>query len=277
MHGRYLATIGACLECHTPRESGHGDRLDERQLMSGGIPFEGPWGLVHSANVSMVAARYEAAHLEAALRGQLSFKFQMPTELYAVMAADDMRDLVAYLRSLKPVEVAAPKNALNPSYRPPAPWPVGSAKEQAPKGVTVERGEYLVHIAICKDCHSPRAADGIAYDETRAMSGGGIGIKVGGAWLIPPNLTPDDETGLGRWSDQEIITAFRTGKARDGRALHPMMPAALAYAEMTDDDAKAIVTYLRSLPPVRAKRPPNGPYEKPEAVACCFVAPGAMP
>ncbi len=69
-HGRYLATIGACLECHTPRLTDDPERLDESKLMSGGTPFGGPWGVVHTANVSAVAAAYQPAHLEAAIRGQ---------------------------------------------------------------------------------------------------------------------------------------------------------------------------------------------------------------
>lgn len=274
-HGRYLATIGACLECHTPRLPDDPERLDERKLMAGGTPFAGPWGVVHTANVSAVASAYQPAHLEAAIRGQLSFKFQMPTDLYAAYSADDMRDLVAFLRSLTPVEIPAPGNSLVEGYRPPGPFPPAAVRERAPSGVTIERGEYLVHVAICKDCHSPRAADGVSYDESRRMSGGGIGIKVGGAWLVPPNLTSDAETGLGRWTDEEIITAFRTGTRRDGRKLHPVMPARVAYAEMTDDDAKAIVAYLRALPPIRAKRPPNGPYGNPGDIACCFEPPAA--
>lgn len=272
-HGRYLASIGACLECHTPRLASDPQRLDETKLMSGGTPFAGPWGVVHTANVSAVAAAYPPATLEAAIRGQLSFKFQMPTDLYAAYAADDMRDLVAFLRSLEPIEVPPPKNTLTTGYRPPPPLSVEPVRELAPRGITVERGAYLVQVAICKDCHWPRASDGVSYDERRAMSGGGIGVKVGGAWLIPPNLTPDVETGLGAWSDDDIITAFRTGKRRDGRALHPVMPARVAYADMTDDDAKAIVTYLRSLPPVRARRPPNGPWANPGDISCCFEPP----
>jgi mono/diheme cytochrome c family protein len=272
-HGRYLATISACLECHTPRLATDPERLDEARLMSGGTPFGGPWGVVHTANVAAVASAYQPAHLEAAIRGQLSFKFQMPTDLYAEYAADDMRDLVAFLRSLTPVDVPAPTNQLTAGYRPPPPLPPATVRETAPRGVTVERGEYLVHVAICKDCHSPRAADGVTYDETRRMSGGGIGIKVSGEWLVPPNLTNDPDTGLGRWTDDEIVTAFRTGRRKDGRRLHPVMPARVAYAEMTDDDARAIVAYLRALPPIRAKRPPNGPYENPGDISCCFEPP----
>lgn len=250
--GEYLANIAACLECHTNRLPPTFNELDTTKLMSGGVAFSGPWGTVHSANVSMVAATYEPSLLEAAIRGRLSYKFQMPTDLYAVMAADDMRDLVAYLQTLKPVDVPAPENSLKREWRPPSPLPSENVRDTAPTGVTVERGEYLVHIAICKDCHSPRNADGITYDETHRMAGGGVAVRMGkDVLMLPPNLTSDVETGLGTWSDDEIIAAFRTGVTKSGRKLHPAMPYAVAYKDMRDDDARAIVKYLRSLPPVR--------------------------
>lgn len=250
--GEYLATIAACLECHTPRLPPTFNELDGSKLMSGGVPFTGPWGTVHTANVSMVAAKYEPALLDATIRGQLSYKFQMPTDLYAVMAVDDMRDLVAYLQTLKPVDVPAPENSLNRAWRPPAPLQPENVRDTAPIGVTVERGEYLVHIAICKDCHSPRNADGITYDETHRMAGGGVAVRMGkDVLMLPPNLTNDVETGIGSWSDDEVITAFRTGVTKSGRKLHPAMPYAVAYKGMSDDDARSIVKYLRSLPPVR--------------------------
>lgn len=272
-HGEYLATIAACLECHTPRLPPTFNELDRSRWMAGGNPFSGPWGRVHTANVSMVAARYEPALLEAAIRGQLSFKFQMPTDLYAEMAADDMRDLVAFLQSLTPIDVPAPENELRRGWRPPPPLAAQAVRERAPTGVTVERGEYLVHIAICKDCHSPRTADGVTYDEAHRMAGGGVAIRMGtDALLLPPNLTNDVETGLGGWTDDEVITAFRTGKTKQGRSLHPAMPWAVAYRNMTDDDARAIVKYLRSLPPVRRVVPRlEGPQLQLEPLCCVDV------
>ncbi len=250
--GEYLATIAACVECHTPRTPSDFNSLERSKLMAGGTPFSGPWGTVHSANVSMVAAKYEPALLEAAIRGQLSHKFLMPTDLYAVMAADDMRDLVAFLQTLKPVDEPSPANTLKRDWRPPAPLTPEAVRETAPTGVTEERGEYLAHVAICKDCHSPRNEDGVTYDEAHRMAGGGIAIRMGkDAVLLPPNLTNDVETGLGAWTDDEIVAAVRTGVSRSGRKLHPAMPYAVAYAAMRDDDVRAIVRYLRALPPVR--------------------------
>jgi hypothetical protein len=90
--------------------------------------------------------------------------------------------------------------------------------------------------------------------------------------FYPPNLTPDAETGLGKWSDAEIITAFTTGMRPDGRQLAPMMPW-MSYAHINADDASALVAYLRSLPPVKHKVP--GPFaasDKPAAPYFTVIA-----
>lgn len=122
----------------------------------------------------------------------------------------------------------------------------------------VERGKYLFeHVFDCSGCHSAR-------DFTR-LSGpvkpDGIGVgfvfpdQMGlPGRLVASNLTPDPETGLGRWSDGEIIRAIREGVNREGNALFPFMPYP-SYRNMSDDDVEAIVAYLRSIPPVRNPLP----------------------
>jgi hypothetical protein len=83
--------------------------------------------------------------------------------------------------------------------------------------------------------------------------------------VYPSNLTPDPETGLGRWSDDEIARAIRHGQRPDGRTLVPVMPWP-SYAQLTDEDTAAIVAFLRSLPPVRFAMPRNAaPGERPPA------------
>jgi hypothetical protein len=91
--------------------------------------------------------------------------------------------------------------------------------------------------------------------------------------FYPPNLTPDKETGLGGWSDAEIITAFTTGVRPDGRQLAPIMPW-MSYGHISADDAAALVAYLRSLPPVKHDVP--GPFaatDKPNAPYFTITAP----
>ena len=88
----------------------------------------------------------------------------------------------------------------------------------------VERGQYLAHIMDCGGCHHTGAFTPQPNLET-PLAGSQIGFEMPGmGYVYPPNLTPDEETGLGTWSDAEIITAFTTGMRPDGRQLAPMMP-----------------------------------------------------
>lgn len=135
----------------------------------------------------------------------------------------------------------------------------GPAAAQNP----VERGRYLATIMDCTGCHTPGALTG-KPDMGRYLAGAMAGFGVPGAGVFyPPNLTPDNETGLGTWSEKDIIKAVRAGERPDGRMLSPVMPY-LSYAKMTDDDAAALAAFLKSLPPVSHKVPgPTGPSEKP--------------
>jgi mono/diheme cytochrome c family protein len=74
--------------------------------------------------------------------------------------------------------------------------------------------------------------------------------------IVAPNLTPDPETGAGRWTDDQLARAIREGIGHDGRALFPMMPYT-RYREMSDEDLASVVVYLRSLPPVRNQLAPT--------------------
>ena len=137
----------------------------------------------------------------------------------------------------------------------------------------VERGQYLAHIMDCGGCHHTGAFTPQPNLET-PLAGSQIGFEMPGmGYVYPPNLTPDEETGLGTWSVAEIITAFTTGMRPDGRQLAPMMPW-MSYAHINADDATALVAYLRSLKPVKHKVP--GPFaagDKPTAPYFTVVAP----
>src|SRR5579871_5278767 len=91
-------------------------------------------------------------------------------------------------------------------------------------GAQIERGKYLVAIAGCSDCHTPGGMLG-APDMKRYLGGSDVGFAIPGAGVfVGQNLTPDKETGLGKWTDAQVIAAFRTGKTPDGRQLSPVMP-----------------------------------------------------
>lgn len=133
----------------------------------------------------------------------------------------------------------------------------------------VERGKYLVAIGGCGDCHTPGSFLGHP-DMTRILGGSDVGFGLPTGVYVGPNLTPD-KTGLGEWTEQQIVTAITTGKRPDGRILAPIMPWR-ELAHLTPQDAKAIAAYLKSLPAVSHKVPPPlGPGEKPGTLVMTII------
>jgi mono/diheme cytochrome c family protein len=126
----------------------------------------------------------------------------------------------------------------------------------------LQRGKYLVTIAGCSDCHTPGGLLG-QPDMARYLGGSDVGFAIPGVGIyLGPNLTPDKDTGLGGWTDDQIMGAIRTGRRPDGRMLSEVMPYP-SFAHFTDEDAHAVVAFLKSLPPVKNKVPgPFGPKEK---------------
>jgi len=144
-----------------------------------------------------------------------------------------------------------------------------------------KRGEYLVSITACHDCHTPLTAgpEGPAPDMKRALSGHPEAMKItapavtsapwmgaftptltawSGPWGVSfaANLTPDPETGVLRdFSEQQFIQTMRTGRhLGQGRQILPPMPWQV-YGNMTDEDLKAVYAYLRQIPPIKNKVP----------------------
>ncbi len=132
----------------------------------------------------------------------------------------------------------------------------GAAEDQ------VGRGKYLVTIMGCGDCHTPGSLLG-KPDMAHMLSGSEVGFEVPDVGIfVPRNLTPDNETGLGTWSEDQIVAAIMTGKRPDGRILAPAMPW-MDFAALMPADAHAVAAYLKSLPPVVHAIPgPFGPKEK---------------
>ena len=121
----------------------------------------------------------------------------------------------------------------------------------------VGRGEYIVRtVAACGGCH----AGGAAPDPDGPLSGGTTFTDWRLGTIRASNLTPDSATGLGAWSEAEIVRALRNGEARDGRLLAPVMPYEWLHA-MSDRDALAVARYLKSLAAV-----PNDVRQRPNVV-----------
>ncbi|HVO73432.1 MAG TPA: hypothetical protein VMT35_05385 [Ignavibacteriaceae bacterium] len=155
-------------------------------------------------------------------------------------------------------------------------------KKEMTKEEMVERGKYLVTVGGCNDCHSPKNMGrmGPMVDTTKALSGHPAGEPLAEidtslvapgkwyfasadltAWVGPwgisytANLTPDEATGLGTWTDEVFINALRSGKHMGvGRPILPPMPYD-QIAKLKDEDLKSIFAYLKSLPPISNKVP----------------------
>ncbi len=121
------------------------------------------------------------------------------------------------------------------------------------------RGRYLVvGLTGCETCHTRKDWNTHGAPMLPGMELAGQVIPVSGlpGRVVASNLTPDSETGAGRWSDDEIARAIREGIGHDGRTIFPMMPYS-AYRTISDEDLASIVVYLRSVPPVRNLLPPT--------------------
>lgn len=155
-------------------------------------------------------------------------------------------------------------------------------ESESPDAAKIERGRYLVMVAGCNDCHTPKIMTdmGPVLDSSRLLSGQPASEKVGpppanlgeGGWVVAgnphftawtgdwgvsfaANLTSDKKTGLGNWTDEQFIKTMRTGKHRGfGRPILPPMPW-FNLAPATDEDLSAILSYLKSTKPIENKVP----------------------
>jgi len=144
------------------------------------------------------------------------------------------------------------------AFRPPKSRPPSAEKIEITPA-RVARGRYLtLHVTDCLECHSDHDFDRFGVPVKAGTEGqGGFAFdeKLGVPGIVcAQNITPDPEFGLARWTDGEVLRAIREGVDKKGRALFPMMPY-LSYSHLSDEDARAIVAYLRTLPAVRRSVP----------------------
>jgi len=162
------------------------------------------------------------------------------------------------LRSAAAVALVAALAILFLVVRPPKRRPPSDEKI-AVTPARIERGRYLaLHVADCMGCHSDHHFDRFGMPvKTGTEGGGGFAFdeKLGVPGVVcAQNITSDPDDGIGRWSDGEVLRAMREGIDRKGQALFPMMPYG-SYRELSDEDARSIVAYLRSLAPIHQSVP----------------------
>lgn len=253
--GQYLMdAIVGCDDCHTPIDA-KGQPIEDKAY-AGGFRFGGPAFTAYSSNITpdketgiggwtdkeIVDAIREGRTPDGSVIGP-----PMPIHTYHGMADADVEALVAYLRTVEPIANAVPASDYKMPLEPLPPVEGVTAPDPSDQ---VAYGGYIANaLAHCFECHTTPDDHGVP-DMAHMMGAGGMPIELGpDQTVMSPNITPDPETGIGKWSDAEIKTAITKGVDPHGRKLLPPMPYS-HFAKMTDADLDAIVAYLRTIPPI---------------------------
>ena len=264
VRGAYLFhNVAGCAVCHSPHEPGaFGARVDPARIGEGGEPFPlGSAGTLYAKNITPTAlGKWTDGEVVRALRDGVSRDGSplfplMPYFNYRTLSERDLQAIVAYVRTLSPRPDDVPERELNFPMNliiRMMPGPAGPYPPE-PGGAPVERGRYLVTAASCGDCHSPMDDRGTPLPG-RELSGGNE-FPTGDGWVArTANITPDSATGIGTWTRERFVGAFKARQSggagpAPGARLSPM--PWLSYAGMTEEDLGAIYDYLRTVPPVR--------------------------
>lgn len=247
--GEYLVRgIAGCGNCHTPLGP-DGPVMDME--LTGRLVDQNEAFTAIAANLTPAGptADWSDAELKRAIREGIRpdgtiIGPPMPFTMYRGLSDTDLDAIVAFLRTLPPIENDPGTSTYNIPL-PPAWGPPVKTVADVPAGVTVEYGAYLAGpVAHCMECHTPMGPQGpmIATDLGRG------GFQFPGPWGVStaPNLTSHAD-GLAGYSDEEIATMITHAKRPDGSNMLPPMPYGY-LAAMSEDDLAAILLYLRSLP-----------------------------
>jgi mono/diheme cytochrome c family protein len=261
--GQYVFSLAGGCACHSdPKGIQH----------AGGRAFPIPFGTVYSTNLTSdkdtgLGAWSDQQILDATTKGIRRDGSRiipvMPFGLYSGMAQEDLKALIAFLRTVKPVRKAAPElQASIPLLRSVAAegWLKAfgqfyNSPPTAPRS-GLDRGKYLVdHVALCGDCHTPRSSFGVP---NRAMYLAGASKEIGPLGELVPNITPDKETGIGSWRREEIAELLLKGTKPDldyvrGLMFDVIEGTSHGYRQMSREDALAIADYLQSVPAIKNK------------------------
>jgi mono/diheme cytochrome c family protein len=269
--GRYLAIAGDCTSCHSVPGSG--------QPFAGGRSIETPFGIVVGANITPdsetgIGAWSDESFVRALREGkghdgELLYP-AMPYPNYTKLSESDALAIRAYLNTVRPVRNAVVSNKL--------PFPLdiregmaawnalyftsGEFKPDSTKTAEWNRGAYLVEgLGHCGACHTPKSALG---GDDRAHTFQGSALQ---GWFAP-NITNDNERGLGGWSVTDIVAYLKNGHNSTSASTGIMAEEiTLSSSHMTDADLTAIATYLKALPGQTASLPAGISASDPKMVA----------
>ena len=266
-HGAYLAkSVMICMDCHSSRNplefsmpmvystmGEGGERFDK----SMGFP-----GVYYSANVTPAGIGnwsdgeiYRAITTGVRKSGKPIFPV-MPYHSYRQADPDDIKAVIAFLRTLSPIQNVVPE--------PESDFPMNiilntipvkaDPQTKPPTEDSVANGKYLINIAACHDCHTPY--DKGKFVESAAIGGGRV-FPVPGGMVTSANITPDKETGIGTWTRDMFIQHFVM--YRDSTTAHrvikpgemqTIMPWTM-YSNMTDRDLANIYAYIQTIKPIK--------------------------
>lgn len=255
--GEYVFNAAGCLTCHTKEKGG--------VRLAGGRRLETPLGTFYSPNITpdkdTGIGRWSDEDFRRALREGRApngshYYPSFPYTSYTLLTDDDIRALKAYLFSLPPVKQKNKPHEM-PWYLGPrfmvAAWKAlffdpGAFQPQLDKPASWNRGAYLVNaVGHCAECHTERNQLGALNRDVLFA-----GTKNGPEGAIVPNITPDRQTGIGRWSKGDLVTYFESGMTPDGDFAGDVMAEVIdnSLKHLTQADRQAMAEYLKSLPPI---------------------------
>jgi len=256
--GEYVARLSDCVACHS---------TPENAPFSGGLAMATPVGKIYTTNITpdpeSGIGRYSLADFDRAVRQGVAQDGHrlypaMPYPSYQKLSDEDIRALYAFMmhgvqpasRQNQPSEIPRPLNMRWPlalwraAFASGEPW-----QRVANRDALWNRGAYLVEgPGHCGSCHTPR---GLAFNE-KALDAGSPDYLAGAlldGWYAP-SLRGDANTGISRWSEEEVVTFLKTGRNAHAVVFGSMTDAFNNSTQfMRDDDLRAIARYLKSLPP----------------------------
>jgi mono/diheme cytochrome c family protein len=265
--GRYLVeTVGSCMHCHSQRDfTKFSGPIKEETKGMGGIGYP-KFGVLFSSNITPDTAtgigRWTDDEIARAIalgirkNGDTLFPI-MPYYEYNKMSKEDIYSIVAYLRTLKPISNKISDRKLKTPAGPERDRyvfsPIGE-NPAPPLKDSVQTGKYLADIGACISCHTPKTDDDHFIADSSYAGGDVMGQKFG-FHVTSPNITPDETTGIGKWSENNFVskfTSFRQAASYefDPQKKNTIMPW-IMLGQMKDEDLKAIYVYLKTVKPVQ--------------------------
>ncbi len=263
--GKYVFRASGGCSCHTDIATGG-------KPMAGGRAIETPFGTIYGSNITPdpetgIGKWSDEDFITAMTEGKgpdgTVYYPVFPYASFTKMTETDLRDLKAYLFSIPPVkkqnkppEMSFPFNVRTGIHA----WralyfDAGTYVPDPEQSEEWNRGAYLsTALAHCGECHTPRTSTG-GLDGDMHYAGSVEGPE----GELAPNITPDDSTGIGKWSVTDITWYLQTGFRPDGNDAQGLMRELIdeGYVHLNESDLKAIAVYLKSLPPIvnRVERP----------------------